>query len=234
VKRDIGNFRHFTRLYKVKQSSPATRHGGACGEGKYSSYSFLTSALDEGDWSASRLGRALPWERTPDTLCTGAWVSLRAGLDTKARGKILCPCRASNPDRPVVQSVVSHYTDWATPVPLGYIWKYNHNLLGLCSFFLSCLVGGQATGFLTGHVHLEGHHFNVGVSDSRICGRCHMEAETASRMLCECVALAGLRFCPLGKHYTEPSDYDEIPICKALYFVRGTRLLRNKDDGDAQ
>jgi hypothetical protein len=27
----------------------------------------------------------------------------RAGLDTEARGKILCPCRGSNPDRPVVQ-----------------------------------------------------------------------------------------------------------------------------------
>jgi hypothetical protein len=42
-----------------KQSSPATRHGGAWGERKYSSYSFLTSALDGGEWSASRPGRAL-------------------------------------------------------------------------------------------------------------------------------------------------------------------------------
>jgi hypothetical protein len=32
-------------------------HGG---ESRYSSYSFLTSALDEGEWSASRPGRALP------------------------------------------------------------------------------------------------------------------------------------------------------------------------------
>jgi hypothetical protein len=27
-------------------------------------------------------------------------------MDTEARGKILCPCRGSNPDRPVVQPVV--------------------------------------------------------------------------------------------------------------------------------
>jgi hypothetical protein len=27
-------------------------------------------------------------------------VGRRAGLDTEARGKILCPCRGSNPDRP--------------------------------------------------------------------------------------------------------------------------------------
>jgi hypothetical protein len=30
------------------------------GERRYSSYSFLTSALDGGEWSASRPGRALP------------------------------------------------------------------------------------------------------------------------------------------------------------------------------
>jgi hypothetical protein len=31
---------------------------------------------------------------------TGGWVGPRAGLDTEARGKILYPCRGSNPDRP--------------------------------------------------------------------------------------------------------------------------------------
>jgi hypothetical protein len=34
------------------------------------------------------------------------------------RGKILCPCRGSNPNRPVVQPVVRHYTAWATPAPI--------------------------------------------------------------------------------------------------------------------
>jgi hypothetical protein len=38
-----------------------------------------------------------------------------AGWASEVRGKILCPCWGSNPDRPVVQSVVRHYTDWATP-----------------------------------------------------------------------------------------------------------------------
>jgi hypothetical protein len=35
------------------------------GERRYSSYSFLTSALDGGEWSASRLGRALPPGKGP-------------------------------------------------------------------------------------------------------------------------------------------------------------------------
>jgi hypothetical protein len=81
--------------------SPAIRHGGAWGEMRYSSYSFSTSALDEGEWSASRPGRAFtPGERTPGIHCTGGWVGPRAGLDTEDRGKIVCPRRGSNPGRP--------------------------------------------------------------------------------------------------------------------------------------
>jgi hypothetical protein len=33
-----------------------------------------------------------PWEKNTGTHCTGDWVGLRAGLDTEARGKILCLC----------------------------------------------------------------------------------------------------------------------------------------------
>jgi hypothetical protein len=52
-------------IIKVNQSRPATRHGGAWGERKYSSYSFTTSALDGGEWSASRPSRALPPGKGP-------------------------------------------------------------------------------------------------------------------------------------------------------------------------
>jgi hypothetical protein len=95
---------HATHL-KSKQSCLATRNGGAWGERKYISYSLLTSALDRGEWSASRSGCALPRDGG------GGWVGLRAGLDTEVRGKILCFCRGSNLDRPVVQPVARHYTD---------------------------------------------------------------------------------------------------------------------------
>jgi hypothetical protein len=82
----------------VQVSSPATHHGGAWGERMYSSYSFTISALYGGEWSASRPGRAFtPGERTPDTHCTGDWVGPRAGLDTEARGKILCLRRDRTP-----------------------------------------------------------------------------------------------------------------------------------------
>jgi hypothetical protein len=38
---------------------------GACGERRYSCYSFLISALEGGEWSASRPGRALPPGKEP-------------------------------------------------------------------------------------------------------------------------------------------------------------------------
>jgi hypothetical protein len=48
-----------------KVSCPATSHGGVWGGGRYSSYSYLTSAPDGGEWSASRPGRALPSGKGP-------------------------------------------------------------------------------------------------------------------------------------------------------------------------
>jgi hypothetical protein len=48
---------------KARQSSPATNHCGAWGERRHSSYSFLTSALDRGEWSASRPAGALPRDK---------------------------------------------------------------------------------------------------------------------------------------------------------------------------
>jgi hypothetical protein len=38
---------------------------GHLGDRRYSSYSFLTSALEGGEWSASRPGRALPPGKEP-------------------------------------------------------------------------------------------------------------------------------------------------------------------------
>jgi hypothetical protein len=43
---------------------------------------FLTSALDEGDWSASCPGHFTLRERAPGTQWKGGWVGPRASLDT--------------------------------------------------------------------------------------------------------------------------------------------------------
>jgi hypothetical protein len=48
---------------------------------------FLTSALDEGEWSASCPGCFTYWTR--------CWVDPRAGIDTVEKRKISCPCQVS-------------------------------------------------------------------------------------------------------------------------------------------
>jgi hypothetical protein len=68
----------------------------------YSSHSFLTSALDEGEWSASRPGRAL----RPGTHWIGGWMGPRTGLGTEFRGKILLPLPGIEPRSSSRESVV--------------------------------------------------------------------------------------------------------------------------------
>jgi hypothetical protein len=48
------------------------------GKWRYSSTHSLTSALDGGEWSASRPGRFTPSERAPRTHWIGGWVGPRA------------------------------------------------------------------------------------------------------------------------------------------------------------
>jgi hypothetical protein len=58
---------------------------------------FLTSALDGGEWPASRPSRFTPRERVSGTHWIGGWVGTTAGLDAVVKRKIPSPCRHSNP-----------------------------------------------------------------------------------------------------------------------------------------
>jgi hypothetical protein len=69
-------FKRYPALFKW-----ASRHGGVLGEWRYTSTHSLTSALDGGEWSASRPGRFNPRVRAPSTHWVGGWVGSRVGLD---------------------------------------------------------------------------------------------------------------------------------------------------------
>jgi hypothetical protein len=59
---------------------------------------------------------ALPQGKEPPcTHWTGGWMGPRAVLDAVSKRKIPNPRRDSNHDHPIVQPVVSRYTDWAIP-----------------------------------------------------------------------------------------------------------------------
>jgi hypothetical protein len=81
------------------------------GEWRYSPTHSLTSALDGGEWSASRPGRFTPTERAPGTHWIGGCTDLRAILDAVVKRKIPSPRRESNPRTPIVQPVAQCYTD---------------------------------------------------------------------------------------------------------------------------
>jgi hypothetical protein len=70
---------------------------------------FLTSALDGGEWSASRLGRFTPGERTVGNHWVGDWVSSEAAWTLLSAYKS-CPWPDSNPES-LVQPIVRRYTD---------------------------------------------------------------------------------------------------------------------------
>jgi hypothetical protein len=91
----------------------APRHEGKLGEWRYNFTPSLTSALDWGEWSASRPSRFTPRERASGTHWIGGWVGPRAVLDAVVKRKIPSPRRESNPRTPIVHPVAQHYTDWA-------------------------------------------------------------------------------------------------------------------------
>jgi hypothetical protein len=96
----------------------------------YSSTHSLTSALDGGEWSASRTDRFNPTERALDTHWIGGWVGPRAVLDAVVKRKIPSPCQESNPRTPIVQPVAQRYTDWAITAPARCIlYLTNHHAM---------------------------------------------------------------------------------------------------------
>jgi hypothetical protein len=76
-------------------------------------HAFLTSALDGGEWSASRPRRFSPRERAPGAHWIGGWLGPRTGLDTVMKRKIPSSRRESSPRAPIVQLVAQRYTVWA-------------------------------------------------------------------------------------------------------------------------
>jgi len=99
----------------------ARRHGGVLGEWWYYPTHSLTSALDGGEWSASRPGRFTPPGRHPGMHWVGGWWAPQPVSMRWRREKCLplpgMQARSSSP-------WPSHYTDWATlnPAVLGTIW----------------------------------------------------------------------------------------------------------------
>jgi hypothetical protein len=66
----------------------------------------------------------------------------------------------------------------------------------------------------------------IGLTDDAICERCREKDESATHILCDCEAVAHVRFRHLGQFVMEPSDYYDAPIDKVLHSIRGVGLIK--------
>jgi hypothetical protein len=74
-------------------------------------------------------------------------------------------------------------------------------------------------GLFSGHCHLKGHLFKLALTDGQTCERCLEEDESATHILCDCEAIAYLRFYQLGQIFMEQIVYYEAPINNNLYLI---------------
>jgi len=81
------------------------------------------------------------------------------------------------------------------------------------------------TGLLSGHSHVKGQLFKLGLVNSPVCDGCKQAYEMASHVLCHCEALVTLRFRHLGHHFMKPNDFDDISVSKILHCVQDVGLL---------
>jgi hypothetical protein len=81
-------------------------------------------------------------------------------------------------------------------------------------------------GLYTGHSHLKGHLFKMGLMNDPICERCLEAHESATHVLRDCEALAHLRFHHLRQFFMEPGDFYDVPIGKVLHFIRSVGLTK--------
>jgi hypothetical protein len=102
---------------------PATRHGGAWEERRYSSYSFTTSVLDGVIGQRHAQAALYPRGKNPRYPLYRRLGGPQSRSGHRGYRKDPLHLLGSNLDRLVVQSVARHYTDWATPAPVNYVTK---------------------------------------------------------------------------------------------------------------
>jgi hypothetical protein len=113
-----------------------------------------------------------------------------------------CTCRAVHWAQFRQESETFFFTDWSRIHKSKKKKKFGRGFY--CTFqnrgALPCKQTSQ-TCLLLGHFHLKGHLFKMGLTDDPTCERCLKEDESATHILCDCEAIANLRFRHLGQFF---------------------------------
>ena len=80
-------------------------------------------------------------------------------------------------------------------------------------------------GLLTEHNTLRRHLFIMGLSNNPTCTKCGTEEVTTVHILCECVALASLRYTYLGLFFLDPEDIRKLGMGAVWNFAKGIGLF---------
>ena len=72
---------------------------------------------------------------------------------------------------------------------------------------------------------MKRHLYIIGLSNNPICRKCGTEEETPVHILCECEALASLRYTYLGSFLLDPEDAGKLCMGAIWNFAKGTRIL---------
>jgi hypothetical protein len=80
-------------------------------------------------------------------------------------------------------------------------------------------------GLLTGHSILRRHLQIMGLINNPISRKCGTQEETSVHILCECEALASLRYTYLSFFFLDPEDIRELGMGAIWNFAKGTGLL---------
>jgi len=65
----------------------------------------------------------------------------------------------------------------------------------------------------------------MGLSNNPICRKCGTEEETSVHILCDCEALASLRYTYLGSFFLDPEDIRVLGMEAIWNFAKETGLL---------
>jgi hypothetical protein len=72
----------------------------------------------------------------------------------------------------------------------------------------------------------KGHLYKLGLMDDPTYKRCLEDDESATRVLCDCDAMARLRFCHLSQFLMLTDDYYDTPTSKVLQFIWSVGLTK--------
>jgi hypothetical protein len=66
----------------------------------------------------------------------------------------------------------------------------------------------------------------MGLTNGPTFERCLEKDESAAYILCDCEAIAYLRFRHLCHYFMKPGDYQDTPVSKIPHFIQSVGLLR--------